>query len=189
MNYTGARNFIYNTLIVADKCGLIGPMAFTVSAGRAYWMSSFDFFMYGGSVQAIPNSIDIRDWLFVEDHARAIDVIFHKAKLVSTYNIGGHNEWTNIDVIKLLCDMMDEKLGREKGTNRKLITYVTDRAGHDLRYAIDSSKLQNDLGWKPSLQFEEGLSKTVDWYLQNEEWLTNVTTGAYANYYEKQYTQ
>ena len=131
---------------------------------------------------------NIRDWLFVEDHARAIDVIFHEAKLGSTYNIGGHNEWTNIDVIKLLCDMMDEKLGREKGTNRKLITYVTDRAGHDLRYAIDSSKLQNDLGWKPSLQFEEGLSKTVDWYLQNEEWLTNVTSGAYANYYQKQYS-
>ena len=131
---------------------------------------------------------NIRDWLFVEDHARAIDVIFHEAKSGSTYNVGGHNEWTNIDVIKLLCDMMDEKLGREKGTNRKLITYVTDRAGHDLRYAIDSSKLQNDLGWKPSLQFEEGLSKTVDWYLQNEEWLTNVTSGAYANYYQKQYS-
>jgi dTDP-glucose 4,6-dehydratase len=128
-----------------------------------------------------------RDWLFVEDHAKAIDVIFHKAALGTTYNIGGHNEWTNIDVIKLLCDMMDEKLGREKGTNQKLITYVTDRAGHDLRYAIDSTKLQNELGWKPSLQFEEGLSKTVDWYLQNEEWLTNVTSGAYANYYEKQY--
>ena len=130
---------------------------------------------------------NVRDWLFVEDHAKAIDVIFHKAALGTTYNIGGHNEWTNIDVIKLLCDMMDEKLGREKGTNQKLITYVTDRAGHDLRYAIDSTKLQNELGWKPSLQFEEGLSKTVDWYLQNEEWLTNVTSGAYANYYEKQY--
>ena len=130
---------------------------------------------------------NIRDWLFVEDHARAIDVIFHKAALGTTYNIGGHNEWTNIDVIRLLCDMMDEKLGRAKGTNQKLITFVTDRAGHDLRYAIDSSKLQDELGWKPSLQFEEGLSKTVDWYLQNEEWLTNVTTGSYANYYEKQY--
>jgi dTDP-glucose 4,6-dehydratase len=130
---------------------------------------------------------NVRDWLFVEDHARAIDVIFHTAALGSTYNIGGHNEWTNIDVIRLLCDMMDEKLGRAKGTNQKLITFVTDRAGHDLRYAIDSTKLQKDLGWKPSLQFEEGLSKTVDWYLQNEEWLNNVTSGAYANYYEKQY--
>lgn len=118
----------------------------------------------------------------------SIDVIFHTAALGSTYNIGGHNEWTNIDVIRLLCDMMDEKLGRAKGTNQKLITFVTDRAGHDLRYAIDSTKLQKDLGWKPSLQFEEGLSKTVDWYLQNEEWLTNVTSGAYANYYEKQYS-
>lgn len=131
---------------------------------------------------------NVRDWLFVEDHARAIDVIFHTAALGSTYNIGGHNEWTNIDVIRLLCDMMDEKLGRAKGTNQKLITFVTDRAGHDLRYAIDSTKLQKDLGWKPSLQFEEGLSKTVDWYLHNEEWLTNVTSGAYANYYEKQYS-
>ncbi len=131
---------------------------------------------------------NIRDWLFVEDHARAIDVIFHKAALGTTYNIGGHNEWTNIDVIRLLCDMMDEKLGREKGTNQKLITFVTDRAGHDLRYAIDSTKLQKELGWKPSLQFEEGLEKTVDWYLKNEEWLKNVTSGAYSTYYEKQYT-
>jgi dTDP-glucose 4,6-dehydratase len=132
---------------------------------------------------------NIRDWLFVEDHARAIDVIFHTAKEGTTYNIGGHNEWTNIDVIRLLCRIMDKKLKRAEGTNEKLISFVKDRAGHDLRYAIDSSKLQNELGWKPSLQFEEGLEKTVDWYLANEEWLSNVTSGAYANYYEGQYVK
>jgi len=132
---------------------------------------------------------NVRDWLFVEDHARAIDVIFHKAQDGTTYNIGGHNEWTNIDVIRLLCRIMDSKLNRAAGANEKLITYVKDRAGHDLRYAIDSTKLQNELGWKPSLQFEEGLTKTVDWYLANEEWLNNVTSGAYANYYEGQYVK
>ncbi len=132
---------------------------------------------------------NVRDWLFVEDHARAIDVIFHKAQDGTTYNIGGHNEWTNIDVIRLLCRIMDSKLNRAAGTNEKLITFVKDRAGHDLRYAIDSTKLQNELGWKPSLQFEEGLTKTVDWYLNNEEWLNNVTSGAYANYYEGQYVK
>jgi dTDP-glucose 4,6-dehydratase len=132
---------------------------------------------------------NVRDWLFVEDHARAIDVIFHKAKPGSTYNIGGHNEWTNIDVIRLLCRIMDKKLGRAEGTNEKLITFVKDRAGHDLRYAIDSTKLQNDLGWKPSLQFEEGLEKTVDWYLSNEEWLNNVTSGDYKKYYDQQYVK
>lgn len=132
---------------------------------------------------------NVRDWLFVEDHARAIDVIFHKAKHGSTYNIGGHNEWTNIDVIRLLCRIMDKKLKRPEGTNEKLITFVKDRAGHDLRYAIDSTKLQNELGWKPSLQFEEGLDKTVDWYLNNEEWLSNVTSGSYQKYYEQQYVK
>jgi dTDP-glucose 4,6-dehydratase len=132
---------------------------------------------------------NVRDWLFVEDHAAAIDVIFHKAKHGSTYNIGGHNEWTNIDVIRLLCKIMDKKLNRAPGTNEKLITFVKDRAGHDLRYAIDSTKLQNDLGWKPSLQFEEGLEKTVDWYLSNDEWLNNVTSGAYQKYYEGQYVK
>ena len=132
---------------------------------------------------------NVRDWLFVEDHASAIDVIFHKSKLGETYNIGGHNEWTNIDVIRLLCKLMDKKLLRKPGESEQLITYVKDRAGHDLRYAIDSSKLQNDLGWKPSLQFEEGLEKTVDWYLNNEKWLLNVTSGDYKKYYEKQYSQ
>jgi dTDP-glucose 4,6-dehydratase len=130
---------------------------------------------------------NIRDWLFVEDHAVAIDVIFHFGKNGETYNIGGHNEWKNIDLIHTLCDIMDKKLGREPGTNRKLITFVKDRAGHDLRYAIDSSKLQRELGWTPSLQFEEGLEKTVDWYLNNQSWLDEITSGDYKSYYEKQY--
>lgn len=130
---------------------------------------------------------NIRDWLWVEDHARAIDVIFHNARSGETYNIGGHNEWKNIDLIRLLCGLMDKKLNREPGTSEKLITYVTDRAGHDLRYAIDSTKLQRELGWTPSLQFEEGLEKTVDWYLENEEWLNDVTSGHYQSYYEEQY--
>lgn len=130
---------------------------------------------------------NVRDWLFVEDHVRAIDVVFHNGKIGETYNIGGHNEWTNIDLVKELCRQMDEKLGREKGTSEKLITYVTDRAGHDLRYAIDATKLKNELGWLPSLQFEEGISKTIDWYLANSEWLNHVTSGDYRAYYEKQY--
>jgi dTDP-glucose 4,6-dehydratase len=116
-------------------------------------------------------------------------LIFHKAKDGSTYNIGGHNEWTNIDVIRLLCKIMDTKIGRAEGENEKLITFVKDRAGHDLRYAIDSTKLQNELDWKPSLQFEEGLAKTVDWYLANNAWLENVTSGNYQNYYEQQYAK
>jgi len=130
---------------------------------------------------------NIRDWLWVEDHAAAIDLIFHKAHPGKTYNIGGHNEWKNIDLIRLLCKIMDRKLGRNSGTSEQLITFVTDRAGHDLRYAIDSSKLQEELGWKPSLQFEEGLEKTVDWFLEHEDWLNNVTSGAYQQYYEQQY--
>ena len=130
---------------------------------------------------------NIRDWLWVNDHAKAIDVIFHKAALGETYNIGGHNEWKNIDLIKVICKVMDKKLGREEGTSEKLITYVTDRAGHDMRYAIDASKLKNELGWEPSLQFEEGIEKTIDWYLDNEDWLTNITSGDYQKYYESQY--
>jgi dTDP-glucose 4,6-dehydratase len=130
---------------------------------------------------------NVRDWLFVEDHAAAIDLIFHKGKIGETYNVGGNNEWKNIDLIKLLCDVMDRKLNRERGTSQKLITYVTDRPGHDLRYAIDSSKLKNELGWKPSVTFEQGLEKTVDWFLANEEWLNNVTSGNYQHYYEKMY--
>jgi len=131
--------------------------------------------------------INVRDWLYVVDHASAIDAIFHNGKVGETYNIGGNNEWKNIDLIKVLCKVMDKKLGRQAGESEKLITYIVDRAGHDLRYAIDSTKLQKELGWKPSLQFEEGLEKTVDWYLANSEWLNNVTSGAYKEYYEKQY--
>jgi dTDP-glucose 4,6-dehydratase len=130
---------------------------------------------------------NVRDWLWVEDHARAIDVIFHNAKAGATYNIGGHNEWKNIDLIQYLCKIMDQKLGRTPGASAQLITFVTDRAGHDLRYAIDATKLKEELGWEPSLQFEEGLEKTVDWYLANEEWLENVTSGAYKTYYAQQY--
>jgi dTDP-glucose 4,6-dehydratase len=131
--------------------------------------------------------LNIRDWLYVVDHARAIDVIFHGGKVGETYNIGGHNEWTNLDLIKILCQQMDEKLGRVEGSSEKLITYVTDRAGHDMRYAIDATKLKEELGWLPSLQFEEGLSKTIDWYLSNEAWLNNITSGNYQKYYEQQY--
>lgn len=130
---------------------------------------------------------NIRDWLYVVDHARAIDVIFHRGKIGETYNIGGFNEWKNIDIVELLCDVMDKKLGRDEGESRKLITFVTDRAGHDMRYAIDASRIKNELGWEPSLQFEEGLEKTVDWYLSNTNWLEHVTSGEYQNYYQNQY--
>jgi dTDP-glucose 4,6-dehydratase len=130
---------------------------------------------------------NVRDWLFVNDHARAIDVIFHKGKLGDTYNIGGFNEWKNIDLIKVMIRTVDRLLSREVGASDKLITYVTDRAGHDLRYAIDSTKLKEELGWQPSLQFEEGIEKTVAWYLDNKEWLENITSGDYKEYYEKNY--
>ena len=132
---------------------------------------------------------NVRDWLHVEDHARAIDVILHEGKNGETYNIGGHNEWTNIDLIKLLCDQMDEKLDRPNGSSRALITYVKDRAGHDLRYAIDASKIEKELGWTPDYTFESGLSETIDWYLNNKEWLDNVTSGEYQNYYSKMYVE
>ncbi|MFC3809460.1 dTDP-glucose 4,6-dehydratase [Lacihabitans lacunae] len=131
---------------------------------------------------------NVRDWLFVEDHARAIDTVFHKGTLGETYNIGGFNEWKNIDIVKLLCKTMDTKLGRTAGTSEQLITYVNDRAGHDLRYAIDAHKIMNELGWEPSLQFEEGLEKTVDWFLNNQDWLENITSGNYKAYYEKMYS-
>jgi dTDP-glucose 4,6-dehydratase len=130
---------------------------------------------------------NIRDWLYVQDHAAAIDLIFHKAKIGNTYNIGGKNEWKNIDLIKLLCKIMDRKLNKPTGESEKLITYVKDRAGHDLRYAIDSTKLQKELGWAPSLQFEEGLTKTVEWYLTNQKWLDDIVSGNYQYYYKEQY--
>ena len=130
---------------------------------------------------------NIRDWLFVKDHARAIDTVFHRGKAGETYNIGGFNEWKNIDIVRLLCQKMDEKLGREKGTSEKLITFVTDRAGHDMRYAIDATKIKEELGWEPSLQFEEGIEITIDWYLNNQEWLDHVTSGAYQDYYSDLY--
>lgn len=129
-----------------------------------------------------------RDWLFVKDHAVAIDLVFHEGKNHETYNIGGFNEWQNIDLVKLLCQKMDEKLGRTLGESEQLITYVKDRPGHDLRYAIDASKINRELGWKPSVTFEEGLAQTIDWYLDNEEWLKNVTSGDYQYYYNKQYS-
>lgn len=129
-----------------------------------------------------------RDWLFVKDHAIAIDTIFHSGKFDDTYNIGGFNEWKNIDLVKILCKLMDEKLGREVGESEKLITYVKDRPGHDRRYAIDATKLNKELGWSPSVTFEEGLSQTIDWYLENTAWLTNVTSGAYQNYYSSMYS-
>ncbi len=132
--------------------------------------------------------LNIRDWLWVEDHALAIDVIYHEGKLGETYNIGGNNEWTNIDLVKRLCSIMDHKLNRSEGESAKSITYVQDRAGHDMRYAIDASKIKADLGWEPTISFDEGFEKTVDWYLENAEWLEHVTSGAYRSYYEKQYS-
>ena len=130
---------------------------------------------------------NVRDWLWVEDHANAIDLVFHKGKTGETYNIGGHNEWTNIDLVYLLCDIMDRKLSNNEGDSRKLITYVKDRAGHDLRYAIDATKIEKELGFKPSVNFQVGLEKTVDWYLDNKNWLDNITSGNYQNYYKQHY--
>lgn len=131
--------------------------------------------------------LNVRDWLYVEDHAAAIDLVFHNGRLGETYNVGGNNEWKNIDLVLLLCKIMDKKLGKKEGSSEQLITYVKDRAGHDMRYAIDSSKIQNELGWKPSVSFEEGLEKTVDWYLENKKWLENITSGDYMNYYKDMY--
>lgn len=130
---------------------------------------------------------NVRDWLYVVDHARAIDEVFHNGKIGETYNIGGHNEWKNIDLIRVLCRTMDRKMGNPEGSAEKLITYVKDRAGHDLRYAIDATKIKNELGWVPSLQFEEGIEKTIDWYLANSEWLENIVSGEYEKYYQGQY--
>jgi dTDP-glucose 4,6-dehydratase len=131
---------------------------------------------------------NIRDWLWVEDHASAIDAIFHRGRVGESYNVGGLNEWTNIELVRYLCQIMDKKLGRTEGSSEKLLTYVTDRAGHDKRYAIDASKLEAELGWKPSITFEQGLERTVDWYLENQEWVSKVTSGAYQAYYEQMYS-
>ncbi|WP_310993573.1 dTDP-glucose 4,6-dehydratase [Aequorivita marina] len=142
--------------------------------------------------KAIPvygDGSNVRDWLWVEDHARAIEDIYFKGKTGETYNIGGHNEWTNLNLIHLLCTLMDEKLDRPAGTSKKLITFVKDRAGHDVRYAIDASKIEKELNWKPSLQFQEGLSKTIDWYLKHEDWLKAVTSGDYQKYYKEHYAE
>ena len=143
---------------------------------------------YNKALPVYGDGLFTRDWLYVKDHARAIDIIYHQGKQGDTYNIGGFNEWKNINLVKLLCKVMDEKLGREEGSSEKLITYVKDRPGHDKRYAIDASKINNELGWEPSLQFEEGLRKTVDWYLSNQVWLDSVTSGEYQNYYKEQYS-
>ncbi|MBA3284277.1 MAG: GDP-mannose 4,6-dehydratase, partial [Nitrosopumilus sp.] len=132
---------------------------------------------------------NVRDWLYVGDHAAAIDLVYHRGVIGETYNVGGSNEWKNIDLIHLLCKVIDKKMGREEGSSAKLITFVTDRAGHDLRYAIDSSKIQKELGWKAEHNFESGLEETVDWYLKNEKWLNHVTSGEYLKYYEQQYTR
>ncbi|MBK9422183.1 MAG: GDP-mannose 4,6-dehydratase, partial [Flavobacteriales bacterium] len=132
---------------------------------------------------------NVRDWLWVEDHARAIDTVFHSGKDGETYNIGGHNEWKNIELVHVLCSIMDQKLGRAAGESAKQITYVTDRAGHDLRYAIDAGKIERELGWKPSITFEQGLARTVDWYLANGQWLRDVTSGTYRDYYTGQYAK
>ena len=142
----------------------------------------------GKSLPVYGKGENVRDWLYVEDHARAIDLIFHQGKVAETYNIGGFNEWRNIDLIKVLIKTVDRLLGNPEGHSLGLITYVTDRLGHDARYAIDSTKLKNELGWEPSLQFEEGIEKTVKWYLENEAWLDNITSGAYERYYEEQYS-
>ena len=131
--------------------------------------------------------VNVRDWLWVVDHARAIDDVFHKGRVGETYNIGGYNEWKNIDIVHLLCDTMDDEVGREKGTSRGLITFVKDRAGHDMRYAIDATKIKEELGWEPSVTFEQGMNKTIDWYLANEAWMENITSGAYMDYYKNQY--
>jgi dTDP-glucose 4,6-dehydratase len=132
---------------------------------------------------------NVRDWLYVVDHARAIDAIYHRGRVGETYNIGGFNEWQNLALVRLLCTVMDQKLGRPEGESEKLITYVTDRAGHDLRYAIDANKIKNELGWEPSVTFEQGLASTVDWYLSHQSWLDNVTSGDYQQYYATMYAK
>lgn len=145
--------------------------------------------MHSKPLPVYGKGINVRDWLYVEDHAKAIDTILHRGQIGETYNIGGHNEWKNIDIVMLLCNLMDKKLRKTEGTSEKLIIYVTDRAGHDLRYAIDATKIARDLGWMPEETFETGIQKTIDWYLNHQEWLDQVTSGSYQQYYEKMYHQ
>ncbi len=198
---------VYGALELTHPEGIKPPFTTTASSSEHHLAYGDKFFLDYGPYQfpekLIPlfiNNIrhrkplpvygkgeNVRDWLYVEDHARAIDVIFHEGKIADTYNIGGFNEWKNIDIIKVVIKTVDRLLGRKEGEDMDLITFVTDRAGHDLRYAIDSSKLQRELGWEPSLQFEEGIEKTVRWYLDNQEWLDNVTSGDYQKYYDNMY--
>lgn len=179
-----AWNHTYDMPIVISNCSNnYGPYQFPEKLIPLF----INNIIHEKALPVYGKGINVRDWLFVEDHAAAIDTILHKGVHGETYNIGGHNEWRNIDLIRLLIKLTDEKLGRAEGSSEKLISYVTDRAGHDLRYAIDATKIKNELGWVPSLQFEEGLGKTIDWYLNNEEWLDNVTSGRYMDYYENQY--
>lgn len=176
----------YNLPIIISNCSNnYGPYQFP----EKLIPLSINNILHNKPIPVYGKGENIRDWLYVEDHARAIDLIFHQGKDGETYNIGGNNEWTNIALIRLLCTIMDNKLNRPAGASAELITFVKDRAGHDLRYAIDSSKLQSGLGWKPSLQFEEGMKKTVDWYLSNAGWMRNVTSGDYQKYYDTQYNK
>ena len=180
---------VYGALEMTHPEGIKPPFSTKASSGKHHLAYGEKFFTEDLKYQppVYGKGENVRDWLYVEDHARAIDLIFHKGKIAETYNIGGFNEWKNIDIIKVVINTVDRLLGRPEGADMDLITYVTDRAGHDMRYAIDSSKLQRELGWEPSLQFEEGIEKTVRWYLDNQDWMDNITRGDYMKYYEDMY--
>ncbi|MBL4624083.1 MAG: dTDP-glucose 4,6-dehydratase [Flavobacteriales bacterium] len=179
-HFVRSYNDTYNLPVVISNCSNnYGPNQFPEKLLPLF----FNNIINNKSLPVYGDGSNTRDWLYVVDHARAIDLIFHQGKNGETYNIGGHNEWKNLDLIKVMCKLMDKKLNREEGSSEKLITYVTDRAGHDFRYAIDASKIQKELNWEPSLQFEEGLSLTLDWYMQHKNWLDNVTSGDYRNHF------
>ena len=181
-NFVRAYNDTYGMPTIVTNCSNnYGPYQFPEKLIPLF----INNIRYGKSLPVYGKGENVRDWLFVEDHARAIDLIFHQGKVAETYNIGGFNEWKNIDLIKIIIKTVDKLLGHPEGCSDHLITYVTDRAGHDLRYAIDSTKLKNELGWEPSLQFEEGIEKTVRWYLDNQDWMDNVVNGGYEKYYEE----